>query len=78
MWEHYHPVTEHDVSCKWAKVSHMCTGMAVSDSMITKLRWIWVLRGFFEQAANGFWEGLGMDELTDFGGDFFQRDLGVV
>jgi hypothetical protein len=41
--------------------------------MITKLRWICVLRGIFEQAANGFREGLRVDELTDFGGDLFQR-----
>jgi len=40
-------------------------------SMITKLRWICVLRCFFEQAANGFREGLRLDELTDFGGDLF-------
>ena len=46
--------------------------------MIAKLRWIWVLRGFFEEAANGFWEGLGVDELTDFGGDFFRSVEGVV
>jgi putative transposase len=45
--------------------------VAVMDSMITKLRWIWVLSGFFEQAANGFREGLRLDELTDFGGDLF-------
>ena len=43
----------------------------LTKSMITKLRWICVLRCFFEQAANGFREGLRLDELTDFGGDLF-------
>ena len=52
--------------------------VAPDKTMIAKLRWIWVLRGFFEEAANGFWEGLGVDELTDFGGDFFRRVEGVV
>ena len=31
-----------------------------------------ITRFFFEQTSNGSWEGLGMDELTDFGGDFFR------
>ena len=43
------------------------------NAMFTKLRWICVLRGVFEQAANGFREGLRVDELTDFGGNLFQR-----